>query len=88
MLPCGEKNKVLHHPCQRRPATTLPCFSLRCGKPLFPGSMWPAKAKLCMKRMLPAPAVWLMLHHLLWRVRQGERQAFEEPINPACKIPS
>lgn len=28
--------------------------------------------------------VWLMQHHLLWRVRQGEWQTFEEPINPAC----
>lgn len=46
---------------------------------------WQAEAKLCREKMLPAPAVWLMLHHLLWRVRQGEWQAFEEPINPMCK---
>lgn len=83
-----EKNKELHHPCQRGAATTLPRFSLGCRKPLFPGSMQPAEAKLHMERMLPAPAVWLMLHHLLWRVRQGEQQAFEEPINPACKVSS
>lgn len=76
-------------------AVLVPCFawsSLRdvpgdrscllhgCRTLLVPGSARPRG-----ERMLPAPPVWLMPHHLLWRVRQGEWQAFEEPINPACE---
>lgn len=79
------KNKALRHPCWCGSSTTLLCFFPGCRKQLFPSSVWQAEAKLCRERMLPAPAVWLMLHHLLWRVRQGEWQDFEEPINPMCK---
>lgn len=51
--------------CQSEPATTLLCFSQGCGMQLFPLSERQAEAKLCGERMLPAPADWLMLCHLL-----------------------
>lgn len=63
--------------------------ALPCARRVRPAAcmLYPGK-KLCVGMAVHAEGapstVWLMQHHLLWRVRQGEWQTFEEPINSVC----